>query len=191
MSKSLGNIFYIKDYLKKYSGEVLRLALLSGHYRQSLNWTDESIEQAQSMLNRLYRILKKVDYVEIKDDCVSDSVINCLCDDLNTPEALAAINKLANKLSKETDISKLTILKSKLLWSVNMLGILQESPDKWLGIGQTDESIDSNEIELLLNARKAARDSKAFSKADEIRDKLNNMGIEIEDTPDGTIWRTK
>ena len=143
------------------------------------------------MLNRLYRILKKVDYVEITDDCVSESVIKCLCDDLNTPEALAAINKLANKLSKETDISKLTILKSKLLWSVNMLGILQESPDKWLGIGQIDESIDSNEIELLLNARKAARDSKDFSKADEIRDKLNNMGIEIEDTPDGTIWRTK
>jgi cysteinyl-tRNA synthetase len=191
MSKSLGNIFYIKDYLKKYSGEVLRLALLSGHYRQSLNWTDESIEQAQSMLNRLYRILKKVEHVESKDEYISESVIKCLCDDLNTPEALAAINKIANKLSKETDSSKISHLKGELLWSVNMLGILQESPDKWLGIGQADESTDSEKIEILIDKRKSARDSKDFSKADEIRQKLNSMGIEIEDTPDGTIWRTK
>jgi cysteinyl-tRNA synthetase len=191
MSKSLGNIFYIKDYLKKYPGEVLRLALLSGHYRQSLNWTDESIEQAHSMLNRLYRILKKVEHIESKDGCIAESVMKCLCDDLNTPEALAAINKIANKLSKETDLSKLSNLKSELLWSVNMLGILQESPDKWLGIGQVNELTDSNEIEILIDQRKAARDSKDFSKADEIRDKLNNMGIEIEDTEDGTIWRTK
>ena len=191
MSKSLGNIFYIKDYLKKYSGEVLRLALLSGHYRQSLNWTDESIEQSQSMLNRLYRILKKVEHVESKDEYISESVIKCLCDDLNTPEALAAINKIANKLSKETDLSKISHLKGELLWSVNMLGILQESPDKWLGIGQADESTDSEEIEILIDKRKSARDSKDFSKADEIRQKLNSMGIEIEDTPNGTIWRTK
>ena len=191
MSKSLGNIFYIKDYLKKYSGEVLRLALLSGHYRQSLNWTDESIEQSQSMLNRLYRILKKVEHVESKDEYISESVIKCLCDDLNTPEALAAINKIANKLSKETDSSKISHLKGELLWSVNMLGILQESPDKWLGIGQADESTDSEEIEILIDKRKSARDSKDFSKADEIREKLNSMGIEIEDTPNGTIWRTK
>jgi cysteinyl-tRNA synthetase len=191
MSKSLGNIFYIKDYLKKYSGEVLRLALLSGHYRQSLNWTDESIEQSQSMLNRLYRILKKVEHVESKDEYISESVIKCLCDDLNTPEALAAINKIANKLSKETDSSKISHLKGELLWSVNMLGILQESPDKWLGIGQSDESTDSEEIEILIDKRKSARDSKNFSKADEIRQKLNSMGIEIEDTPNGTIWRTK
>jgi cysteinyl-tRNA synthetase len=191
MSKSLGNIFYIKDYLKKYSGEVLRLALLSGHYRQSLNWTDESIEQSQSMLNRLYRILKKVEHVESKDEYISESVIKCLCDDLNTPEALAAINKIANKLSKETDSSKISHLKGELLWSVNMLGILQESPDKWLGIGQSDESTDSEEIEILIDKRKSARDSKDFSKADEIRQKLNSMGVEIEDTPNGTIWRTK
>jgi cysteinyl-tRNA synthetase len=191
MSKSLGNIFYIKDYLKKYSGEVLRLALLSGHYRQSLNWTDESIEQAQSMLNRLYRILKKVEHVESKDEYISESVIKCLCDDLNTPEALAAINKIANKLSKETDSSKISHLKGELLWSVNMLGILQESPDKWLGIGQADESTDSEEIEILIDKRKSARDLKDFSKADEIRQKLNSLGIEIEDTPNGTIWRTK
>ena len=191
MSKSLGNIFYIRDYLEKYSGEVLRLALLSGHYRQSLNWTDESIEQANSMLNRLYRILKKVEHINVVDTLVSDSVIKCLCDDLNTPEALAAINKIANQLSRETDLNKLSILKSELLWSVNMIGILQHNPDKWLGIGQVDESIDSNKIELLIKERKIARESKNFSKADELRDKLNNMDIEIEDTPDGTIWRTK
>ena len=61
------SIFLIRDYLKKYPGEVLRLALLSGHYRQSLNWTDESIEQAHSMLNRIYRVLKKVEDVNINE----------------------------------------------------------------------------------------------------------------------------
>ena len=194
MSKSLGNIFYIRDYLEKYPGEVLRLALLSGHYRQSLNWTDESIEQAYSMLNRIYRNLKKVEHINIDEKNVNfipDNILDSLCDDLNTPEALAKLNDLVNKLSKSSNDDDLKVYKEKILAVGNILGILQESPDKWLGIGQASDSVDVSKIDNLIEQRQLARDAKNFQKADEIRDELANMGVEIEDTPKGTIWRTK
>ena len=194
MSKSLGNIFYIRDYLEKYPGEVLRLALLSGHYRQSLNWTDESIEQAYSMLNRIYRNLKKVEHINIDEKNVNfipDNILDSLCDDLNTPEALAKLNDLVNKLSKSSNDDDIKVYKEKILAVGNILGILQESPDKWLGIGQASDSVDVSKIDNLIEQRQLARDAKDFQKADEIRDELANMGVEIEDTSKGTIWRTK
>ena len=194
MSKSLGNIFYIRDYLDKYPGEVLRLALLSGHYRQSLNWTDESIEQAHSMLNRIYRNLKKVEDINIDKNNVNlipEKVLNCLCDDLNTPEALAELNDLVNKLSKASNNDEIKVYKEQILAVGDILGILQENPDKWLGIGQASNTVDASKIDGLIEERKLARESKDFARADEIRNELANMGIEIEDTPKGTIWRTK
>ena len=193
MSKSLGNIFYIRDYTDKYPGEVLRFALMSGHYRQSLNWTDKSIEQAYSTLNRIYRILKKVEDVKIDKNNVNllpDSVLNCLCDDLNTPEALAKLNEIVNKLSKAKKDGEKKQLKEQVIATASILGILNESPDSWLGIGKSSDS-NEDEINQLIEDRNEARKLKDFNKADEIRDKLTNMGIDIEDTPDGTIWRKK
>tara|TARA_A100000164_G_scaffold179431_1_gene159447 strand:- start:144 stop:1544 length:1401 start_codon:yes stop_codon:yes gene_type:complete len=194
MSKSLGNIFYIKDYTDKYPGEVLRFALMSGHYRQSLNWTDKSIKQAYSTLNRIYRILKKVEDIKIDENNVNlipDSVLDCLCDDLNTPGALAKLNDIINKLSKATDDTEIKELKEQVIAVSNILGILKESPDKWLGIGQSSDNDNVDHINKLIKDRNDARKSKDFKKADEIRDKLTEIGVEIEDTPDGTIWRTK
>ena len=194
MSKSLGNIFYIKDYTDKYPGEVLRFALMSGHYRQSLNWTDKSIKQAYSTLNRIYRILKKVEDIKIDENNVNlipDSVLDCLCDDLNTPGALAKLNDIINKLSKATDDTEKKELKEQVIAVSNILGILKESPDKWLGIGQSSDNDNVDNINKLIRDRNDARKSKDFKKADEIRNKLTGIGIEIEDTPDGTIWRTK
>ena len=193
MSKSLGNIFYIRDYTEKYPGEVLRFALMSGHYRQSLNWTDKSIEQAHSTLNRIYRVLKKVEDVKIDENNVNlmpSSVLECLCDDLNTPEALAKLNDIVNRLSKANTNDDKKRLKEQVISTGNILGILNESPDNWLGIGKSSGS-DENEINQLIEDRNEARKLKDFNKADEIRSKLINMGIEIEDTPSGTIWRKK
>lgn len=194
MSKSLGNIFYIKDYTDKYPGEVLRFALMSGHYRQSLNWTDKSIKQAYSTLNRIYRILKKVEDIKIDENNVNlipDSVLDCLCDDLNTPGALAKLNDIVNKLSKASSGTEKKELKEQVIAVSNILGILKESPDKWLGIGQSSDNNNVDNINKLIKDRNDARKSKDFKKADEIRNKLTGIGIEIEDTPDGTIWRTK
>ena len=194
MSKSLGNIFYIRDFLDKHPGEVLRLALLSGHYRQPLNWTDEAIEHSKSILNRLYRVLKKVENISVdlyKFDSSTSRVLDVLCDDLNTSRALAEINEIAKNLSK-ADSDELKIkYKAELLFSANLMGILYDSPDNWLGIGKTQDNVDSEKIESLINERNEARSSKNFQRADEIRSELNDIGIEIEDTSDGTIWRSK
>tara|TARA_B100000609_G_scaffold199241_1_gene201436 strand:+ start:2638 stop:4038 length:1401 start_codon:yes stop_codon:yes gene_type:complete len=194
MSKSLGNIFYIRDYLKKYHGEILRLALLSGHYRQSINWTDDTIEQAKKTLDKFYRILNKVDNIEIKnfdiDKCPED-VIEALCDDLNTSKAIAEIIDISKKLSKANNHDDKAKLKAKLLAAGKVFGILNENPKKWLGIGQAGEEIDPDYIEKLINERNQSRIDKNFQKADEIRNELSKLNIEIEDTKDGTIWRLK
>ena len=192
MSKSLGNIFYIRDFLEKQPGEVLRLALLSGHYRQPLNWTDETIEQARSILDRLYRVLNKVKDIESNKELIfpSEKVLEALCDDLNTSKALAELNNIAGKLST-CSAEEAPDLKAQLQGAANVLGILQESPDKWLGIGQINNDIDKEKVESLIKEREDARLSKNFDRADEIRSELSDMGIDIEDTPKGTIWRTK
>ena len=192
MSKSLGNIFYIRDFLEKQPGEVLRLALLSGHYRQPLNWTDETIEQARSILDRLYRVLNKVKDIESNKELIfpSEKVLEALCDDLNTSKALAELNNIAGKLST-CSVEEAPDLKAQLQGAANVLGILQESPDEWLGIGQANNDIDKEKVESLIKERENARLSKNFDRADEIRSELSNMGIDIEDTPKGTIWRSK
>ena len=194
MSKSLGNIFYIRDFLDKQPGEVLRLALMSGHYRQPLNWTDDTIEQARGILDRLYRALKKAEDASVDLSIVdkdNNPVLNALCDDLNTSKALAELIDISKNLSKaESDDLKIKY-KSELIYSANLMGILQRSPDDWLGIGKTSDSDDSAKIDELIKERNNARASKDFKRADDIRSELNEMGIEIEDTADGTIWRSK
>jgi len=194
MSKSLGNIFYIRDFLDKQPGEVLRLALISGHYRQPLNWTDDTIEQARIILDKLYRSLKKTDDIKVDIDSFdneSSTVLDALCDDLNTSKAIAEIIEIAKNLSKADSDDLKKKFKKELLFSANLLGILQESPDVWLGIGKADENLDSDNIEKLIQERNEARAAKDFQKADDIRSQLNDMGIEIEDTADGTVWSSK
>ena len=193
MSKSLGNIFYIRDYLENFDGEILRLALLSGHYRQSINWTNETINQSKNTLDKFYRILNKVLDIKVNDNDVSKcpkNVLEALCDDLNTSKALAEVNNIAKKLSLAENLDEKIKYKTRLLASANVLGILQHSPKKWLGIGQIQDNLDSKQIEDLINQRNEARKNKDFKTADEIRDKLTELGIEIEDTPNGTIWRS-
>ena len=193
MSKSLGNIFYIRDYLENFDGEILRLALLSGHYRQSINWTNETINQSKNTLDKFYRILNKVLDIKVNDNDVSKcpkNVLEALCDDLNTSKALAEVNNIAKKLSLAENLDEKIKYKTRLLASANVLGILQHSPKKWLGIGQIQDNLDSTHIEDLINQRNKARKNKDFKTADEIRDKLTELGIEIEDTPNGTIWRS-
>jgi len=194
MSKSLGNIFYIRDYLKKCDGEILRLALLSGHYRQSINWTSNTIEQSKNTLDKFYRVLNKFSDIDINKKNINkcpEQILNALCDDLNTSKALAEINEIIKKLSSANELNDKIKFKTELLAAAQVFGILQKSPKKWLGIGQTQDNLDSEFIENLINERNQARTSKDFNKADEIRNKLSDMGIDIEDTPNGTIWKSK
>ena len=191
MSKSLGNIFLVNDLLEQYPGETLRLSLLSSHYKQPLNWNTDIIEQAQKNLDRLYRVLKdNIKIVIDKQAKPSEEVTKALSDDLNSSLAIYEINSLADNLSK-CKLEEKSFFKGQLLASGKILGILQDCPNKWLKYGTTNNNLDSNLIEELLNKRKEARDNKNFIEADKVRDKLKKMGIEIEDTSDGTIWRSQ
>ena len=189
MSKSLGNIRLVHELVKKYKGEVLRTTLLSAHYRQPLNWTKGIIKQNNTMLDRLYRVLKELENVDAYSGCntVSEKIVEGLYDDLNTPKVIAELNVLSNQIvnsgQKEREQIKYTLLEVG-----KILGILQQNPDEWLGYGKS-KNLDESIIEGLIKDRNEARRDKNFDMADKIRDELKEMGIEIEDTSDGTIWR--
>ena len=156
--------------------------------------TNKTIEQSKNTLDKFYRILNKVSDIEIDKTTINkcpEMVLNALCDDLNTSKALAEINEIAKNLSSAIELDDKVKYKTELLAASQVFGILKKSPKKWLGIGQTQDNLNSEFIENLINERNEARLSKDFNKADEIRNKLSDMGIEIEDTPNGTIWRSK
>ena len=183
MSKSLGNIQLVHDLVQHYPGEVLRLALLSAHYRQPLNWTRSTIDQAQKTLDRMYRVLKDLSTVEASASDISASVMDALRDDLNTPKALAALTALAGDSALD-DAAR----KGALLGAGQLLGVLQKDPDEWLGYAQNGGD-DATQIEALIAKRAQARADKDFAAADNARDALSAMGVEIEDTPNGTVWK--
>ena len=187
MSKSIGNIKLVHDLKKQYKGEVLRLTLLSAHYRQPLNWTKEIIDQNSKMLDRFYRSLKDLQDIETSSETISEEIMESLLDDLNTPKVLAKLNTLSNTLSSANSEEKRNI-KNNLIAVGKILGVMQEDPNIWLGYNQTANP-EKEGIERLINQRNEARRNKDFKLADQIRDKLKSKGIEIEDTKNGTIWR--
>ena len=185
MSKSIGNITLVHDLIDHYDGEILRLTLLSAHYSQPLDWSEKAIEQAKSLLDRLYGIVNGLADVQADDAAdIPAEVVDALSDDLNTPKAIAAINALAKKAAAE----RTPALKGQLLACGALFGILQKDAAEWLGYGQSGDA-DSNAIDALLAERQQARADKNFARADEIRDELDAMGIVIEDSPEGPKWR--
>lgn len=187
MSKSIGNIRLVHDLVQHYPGEVLRLTLLSAHYRAPLGFTAESLEQARSTLDRYYRALLELKDIDAVAGDVPASVMEALCDDLNTPQAIAVLNGFIRDVAT-ADAQDKRKIKAALISSGQLLGILQKDPDVWLGYGQ-QAGVDGAAIDKLLQERLDARKAKNFARADEIRRQLSEMGIEIEDTPAGTKWR--
>lgn len=180
MSKSLGNFTTAHQALEEYKGEVIRLTLLSAHYRQPLDWSDDILIQNKKVLDRFYQVLYSMSDIEIDENIKADEVLEALCDDINTPKAMAVLNSIERKNDVE--------YKSKLLAAGKILGILQENPAKWLGYGQVDD-VDVNLIEKLIEQRTIAKKAKDYVRADDIRNQLSAMGISIEDTPDGVKWK--
>ena len=189
MSKSLGNISLVKDLTKDNHGEVIRLSLLSSHYRQALDWNDNVIHQAKKLLDKLYKILADIEDVEVSK--INDSsleFISPLLDDLNTPGLLANLNKMIKdfrSISNE-DLPK---FKSKMLLATNLMGICQENYLDWFS--HNDKNLDTNKVTSLISERLNAKKDKDFEKADKIRQKLLDMGVEIKDTESGTEWNLK
>jgi len=187
MSKSLGNTLIVHELLKRWPGEALRYVLLSAHYRQPLDWSDSAIEQAVATLDRLYRAL---DEAPTGADAEPDpEVVAALEDDLNTPAALAALNTLARRLSHSDDDTRAG-LAGRLKASAGLLGLLLQ-PEAWRKARRGTSDLDQTQIEELVRKRTEARAARDFATADRIRDRLDEMGIELEDGADGTHWKVR
>lgn len=192
MSKSLNNVLLVDDLIKNYDGEVLRLALLSSHYRQGLDWNEGILHQAKKLLDKMYRLLRELQDIEVSDDEIAkppENILDALCDDLNTPKVLMELNSFLGDIAS-MDLEEKKITKINLLSSGNFLGLLQEDPNIWLKIGVAEDQVDAMQIEVLIESRNKAREDKNFALADSIRVELSALGIEIEDTADGTVWKS-
>lgn len=221
MSKSLGNFLTIRDALEMYLPEVLRLFLLSKHYRSPLDFAKRDVLDLQSGLVRIYRTLQRLErvmgeYKRDKDIAPPDfapgflsgeqknpfleQFIDIMDDDLNTAGAIGLIfekvkemNRLMDRYGDKPDdinFKRLEDDRRHLFMATRVLGFLDEDPhDFFKKISRASEGIDVNEIEGLIQERARARSEKDWTGADEIRDRLQGMGVVLEDGPRGTTWR--
>ncbi len=197
MSKSLGNVLLLHDLLKQHPPEALRLRLLSGHYRQPLDWSEAAIMQSVSTLDSWYRVLRDLETITpLTEDELAQSytheavqrIEQALCDDLNTPEALVALANLAHNARWAVTAPEVyrRPAKAALLGGGALLGLLQQDPQAWFRRG--GNTMDAARIEDLLQQRQAARAARDFARADAIRDELAAMHVVIEDSAQGTRW---
>jgi cysteinyl-tRNA synthetase len=185
MSKSLGNIISLDDALRQYNGEIVRYILLSSHYQKTLDWTDKLIAQAKQSLNRLYGALRLS-----KNPAVggrNSRILDALCGNLNTPLAFSMLHEIADAIYKSTSSDEIDELSRQLKNGAALLGLLSEDCEEWFQ--QENKLISEEDIERLIAERKLAKAKKDFQRADEIREKLLEKGVKIEDTSIGTIWR--
>ena len=190
MSKSLGNVRTVRELLEQYSGETLRFALLSAHYRSPLNFSKELLDNAQATLDGFYLALRTAGDTSVEaSEAHLSPVFSALLDDLNTPAAIAELHQLAKALNKASEGEK-GAAKAALLAGGAVLGILSEDPVAWLS--KTDAGGDGLTVEVIdqmLIDRAEAKANRDFSRADAIRDELNAAGIIIEDSASGATWR--
>lgn len=192
MSKSLGNFFTVRDILKNYQPEVVRFFILRAHYRSPLNYSDQHLQDAKLALDRLYIALKGITVQESVDvdwtDDYANTFMQAMDDDFNTPEAIAVLFELANRVNKTQSVEYASLLK-KL---GGILGLLQQAPQSYLQGAlshEASEGLSVDEIEQMIQARLAARQAKQFSQADAIRQTLLEAGVILEDGARGTTWR--
>jgi cysteinyl-tRNA synthetase len=190
MSKSLGNIEKVHDLVRAHPPEALRYALLSAHYRQPLEWSDAVIEQSIRTLDRLYGTLRDLADVGVEaatETSIPGSIEAALEDDLNTPQALAELSRIAGDARKAESIEERVRLKSALRGAGFALGLLQQSPADWFARGAAND--DDGRIQALVDERNEAKRTRDFGRADAIRTQLAAEGVLLEDTPQGVRWR--
>jgi cysteinyl-tRNA synthetase len=198
MSKSIGNIISLDDILRQYDGEVIRYVLLNSHYQKILNWTDQSLYQAKQGLNRLYGAMRMAsididDGGEFRSSFVMgcDAVINALCSNLNTPLALHNLQAIADEIFRISEQghnqSRVNDLCIVLKNAAILLGLLNKNGDEWFRAGR--KRISEDDINRMIEDRMMAKLSKDFERADEIRSKLLDQGVVIEDNREGTTWK--
>jgi cysteinyl-tRNA synthetase len=188
MSKSIGNIEKVHDLVRAHPPEALRYALLSAHYRQPLEWSGALIEQSVRTLDRLYGTLRDCGDAE-SAPVIPPSVDAALDDDLNTPQALSELARLAGELRRSDSTEDRLRLQSHVLGAGLALGLLQQPVAAWFGRGAPNS--DDARIQSLIDERTASKRSRDFARSDAIRDQLASEGIVLEDTPQGVRWTRK
>ena len=195
MSKSLGNFFTVRDVLKYYDAETIRYFLMSGHYRSQLNYSEENLKQARSALERLYTALRGTDKSvdAAGGEAFEARFIEAMDDDFNTPEAYSVLFDMAREVNrlKTEDAAAANAMAAHLRKLAAVLGLLEQEPEAFLQSGAQVDDAEVAEIESLIQQRLDARKAKDWAAADAARDRLNEMGIVLEDGPQGTTWRRK
>ncbi len=196
MSKSLNNFFTIRDVLAEYQPEIVRFFLISSHYRSPINYSEDSLIEARTGLERFYGALR--DYADIAPlalNCMQESdyynaFVEAMNDDFNTRVALAVMYDLVRDLNNaKNDVVLATSLAGQLKALGLILGVLQESPEVFLQAGASD-AIGVAEIENLIVERAQAKAERNFARADKIRKTLLVQGVVLEDSKaGGTQWR--
>ena len=182
MAKSQGNILKIKDFKKNINGQVLRLALISSHYKQPLDWNDKLLDECQKILNKWYEC-----YVEVKKKVlIPDDILEPLYDDLNTPGYIANIHKLYDKAQNGSIEDK-----EVFTTACNFIGLLNDTKDEWVKFKKEKSYLSEEEILFKIKERDKARKNKDYKLSDKIRDELLNKGVLIEDKDGKTTWKLK
>ena len=178
MAKSLGNFVTIRDLLKDWPGQVIRLTMLLTHYRQPLNWTTNALRESQRTLDHWYELTAGA-----APGILSADVTGALADDLNTPKFIASLHELRTEAAKGN-----TGACGSLKASAQLIGLLQQAAAQWANFRPASIAIDENKVTSLIAARNAARQAKNFRESDRLRDELAKMGVVVKDTKEGTTW---
>ena len=180
MAKSQGNILKIKNFRNNTSGQVIRLALMSAHYKQPLDWNDKLISDCQNTLNKWYRIYSS----DIKTVQVTKEVLKPLYEDLNTPGYIANLHQLYEQANKGEN-------KELFISACKFIGLFNENNEQWEKFKKDKASISETEITSKIDLRNKARANKDYKEADRIRDDLFDKGVLIEDKDGKTLWKFK
>jgi len=180
MSKSLGNIVTISDAVKKYSGQVVRLALMSAHYSQPLDWNEKLLLEQKSTIEKWYQLY------EDSDEELETEVIESLLEDLNTPGFIAKIHELYNSAKKGDKKSK-----KNFNSACRLIGLFNQSKNEWDKFKKSKSNVSEEFILKKINERLSAKNNGNYKLADQIRDELLKKDIIIEDQKDKTIWKFK
>ena len=190
MSKSIGNVLLVRELLKSFPGEAIRLSLIRAKYREPLNWNEALIKQSKAELDRMYGALDRMTDIVLDtgENAASAAFNAAMDDDLNTPRAIAVLMEIVADANRTSDDRECRRLKAELLAGGRELGILQQDPAVWFSSAPGSD-VDPERVEAMIAERDQARANKDWAAADAIRDQLADMGVQIKDGPQGTQWR--
>ena len=186
MAKSEGNFITVNELKDRYHGEVIRLAMLMTHYRQPLNWTENSLLESKKILNKWFSFFLDIEISKDDQEMVDENILSALKDDINTPKAISELHQLFKNCSKEDALSIKIFLNS-----ARLLGLMLCSPKEWMEWNVRENNLDEIKINELIEKRNLLRDQGNYNDADKIRSQLDELGIIVEDKDGKTSWKQK